>query len=69
MDDHGGKGAGFWSMSSDSSSDSGSSSESDQSSNYGKGEWRQRKKVDERENTCAVEDVDPDDGEVVRDKE
>lgn len=73
MDDHGGKGAGFWSMSSDSISDSGeSSSDSDQSSNYGKGQWRPRKKVTERENARGGEDVNRNDGvddvEVVLDK-
>jgi hypothetical protein len=40
LDDHGGKGAGFWSESSSSESSSSSSDDSSQDSGYGKGEWR-----------------------------
>ncbi len=41
LDDHGGKGPGFWSDSS--KSDSSDSSNSSNSSNYGKGSWRSKK--------------------------
>jgi hypothetical protein len=48
LDNHGGKGAGFWSKSSDSeSSDSSDSGNSSNNSGYGKGDWRCRKKVGE----------------------
>ncbi len=48
LDNHGGKGAGFWSKSSDSeSSDSSNSGNSSDDSGYGKGDWRCRKKVGE----------------------
>ncbi len=44
LDDHGGKGEGFWSESSDSkSSDSSNTSDSSNSSNYEKGAWRNKK--------------------------
>ena len=71
LNDHGGKAAGFWSKSSASdssnSSDSGSNSDVSVSSNYGNGEWRQRKKVGKTDKGC-VGDVNGDGGEEV-DKE
>jgi hypothetical protein len=48
LDEHGGKGAGFWSKRSDSeSSDSSDSGDRSNDSGYGKGDWRRRKKVGE----------------------
>jgi hypothetical protein len=41
LDDHGGKGPGFWSESSN--SESSNSSDSSNSSNYGKGSWHNKK--------------------------
>ncbi len=58
LDNHGGKGAGFWSKSSASeSSNSSNSGGNSDDSRYRKGEWRHRKKVGETDGGL-VGDVD-----------
>jgi hypothetical protein len=65
LDNHGRKGAGFWSKSSDSeSSDSSNSGDSSNDSGYGNGDWRCRKKVGETDDN-RVGGVDGNDGGVV----
>ncbi len=65
LDDHGGKGSGFWSESSGSeSSDSSDSGDSSDDSGYGKGEWRRRKKLGETDDG-RVRGVDGNGGGVV----
>ena len=60
LDDHRGKGAGFWSESSLLESSSSSSNNSSQDSGYGKGEWRGKTNMggDKMEENVVGEEVD-----------